>query len=135
MPAVSEKQRKFFGAELARLRSGKKTKTKLSEQELRKFARKGTNHKGGKKMAKHGGPRVVKGKSSHGSHNSLEIQKTEGGFVVVNTETGKTMSGSPHKTREAAQKQLKALQAAAGAGKAEGSAIKSKGKKTTGHLK
>jgi len=33
-PIVSEKQRGFFGAELARRRSGKKTRTKMPEAEL-----------------------------------------------------------------------------------------------------
>ena len=40
MPAVSEKQRRFMGAELARRRKGLKTKTEMSEQELREFAKK-----------------------------------------------------------------------------------------------
>lgn len=40
MPAVSERQRAFMGAELARLRSGKKTRTGMSEEQLRDFARK-----------------------------------------------------------------------------------------------
>ena len=40
MPAVSEKQRKFFGAELSRKRAGKKTKTKMTEKQLREFAHK-----------------------------------------------------------------------------------------------
>ena len=40
MPAVSEKQRQFFGAELARARAGKKTRTGLSIEKLREFARK-----------------------------------------------------------------------------------------------
>jgi len=40
MPAVSEKQRRFMGAELARRREGKRTKTKMSEQQLREFAHK-----------------------------------------------------------------------------------------------
>ena len=40
MPATTEKQRKFMGAELARKRAGKKTKTKMSETELEKFASK-----------------------------------------------------------------------------------------------
>ena len=40
MPAVSEKQRKFMGAELARKRAGKKTKTKIPEHKLREFAKK-----------------------------------------------------------------------------------------------
>ena len=38
MPAVSEKQRRFFGAELARKRKGRKTRTGLSEHKLREFA-------------------------------------------------------------------------------------------------
>ena len=41
MPAKSEKQRKFMGAELARKRAGKKTKTDMSEKQLEDFASKG----------------------------------------------------------------------------------------------
>ena len=40
MPAVSEKQRKFMGAELNRKRAGKKTKTGMSESKLSEFASK-----------------------------------------------------------------------------------------------
>lgn len=40
MPAKTEKQRKFMGAELARKRAGKKTKTGMSEKQLEDFARK-----------------------------------------------------------------------------------------------
>ena len=40
MPAKTEKQRKFFGAELGRKRAGKKTRTSLPEKKLREFARK-----------------------------------------------------------------------------------------------
>ena len=40
MPAKSEKQRKFFGAELARARKGKKTRTKLPEHKLAEYASK-----------------------------------------------------------------------------------------------
>lgn len=40
-PAVSEKQRRFMGAELARKRAGKKTRTGMSEKKLREFASKG----------------------------------------------------------------------------------------------
>lgn len=40
MPAVSEKQRRFLGSELARARAGKATKTKMSVRQLRDFARK-----------------------------------------------------------------------------------------------
>ena len=37
-PAKTPKQRRFFGAELTRRQAGKKTQTKLSGAELRKFA-------------------------------------------------------------------------------------------------
>jgi len=40
MPAKSKKQQRFFGAELARKRAGKRTKTGLSEKKLREHARK-----------------------------------------------------------------------------------------------
>jgi hypothetical protein len=38
-PAVSEKQRRFMGAELARKRAGEQTETGMTEQQLREFAR------------------------------------------------------------------------------------------------
>lgn len=40
MPAKSEKQRKFMGAELARARAGKKTKTGMSATQLKHYAKK-----------------------------------------------------------------------------------------------
>ena len=40
MPAKSEARRRFFGAELARLREGEKTRTGMSEEQLRDFAKK-----------------------------------------------------------------------------------------------
>ena len=40
MPAKTEKQRKFMGAELQRKREGKKTRTDMSESELEKMASK-----------------------------------------------------------------------------------------------
>jgi hypothetical protein len=48
MPARTEKQRKFMGAELARKRAGKKTQTGMSESELEKMASK---PKGSKKKS------------------------------------------------------------------------------------
>ena len=44
MPAVSKKQQKFMGAELARKRAGKKTVTGMSRKQLREFAK--TKRKG-----------------------------------------------------------------------------------------
>jgi hypothetical protein len=52
MPSVSEKQRRFMGAELARKRAGKKTKTKMSEEQLSEFA--STKKLKGKKGRKKG---------------------------------------------------------------------------------
>ena len=40
MPAKTEKQRRFMGAELQRKREGKKTRTGMSEKELKKMASK-----------------------------------------------------------------------------------------------
>jgi len=40
MPAETERQRKFMGAELGRKRRGKKTRTAMSEKQLQDFARK-----------------------------------------------------------------------------------------------
>ena len=39
MPAKSEKQRRFMGAELSRARAGKKTQTGMSEEKLSEFAK------------------------------------------------------------------------------------------------
>ena len=39
MPAKTERQRRFFGAELSRRRAGKKTRTGLSEKKLEEFAK------------------------------------------------------------------------------------------------
>ena len=44
MPAVSQKQQRFMGAELARARAGKKTRTGMSAAKLAEFA--GTPRKG-----------------------------------------------------------------------------------------
>ena len=40
MPAKSEKQRKFMGAELARKREGEKTRTGMTEKQLEEYAKK-----------------------------------------------------------------------------------------------
>lgn len=40
MPSTSSKQQHFMGAELARKRAGKKTKTGMSEMQLSEFASK-----------------------------------------------------------------------------------------------
>ena len=47
MPSTSERQRRFFGAEYARAKKGKRTKTHMSVNQLRDFA-KGPVRKGGR---------------------------------------------------------------------------------------
>jgi hypothetical protein len=44
MPAVSKAQQRFMGADLARARAGKKTRTGMSAKKLKEFA--GTKLKG-----------------------------------------------------------------------------------------
>jgi hypothetical protein len=57
MPATSEKQRKFMGAELGRKRKGESTETGMNEKQLEDFARK----------PKHGGMEYMgKGRKTHG---------------------------------------------------------------------
>jgi len=53
MPATSDKQRRFMGAELARRRAGKATKTKMSESQLSDFASKVKKVKGERDASQH----------------------------------------------------------------------------------
>jgi len=48
MPATSNKQRRYMGAELARLRSGKRTQTGMREKQLSEFASKVKKTRAGK---------------------------------------------------------------------------------------
>ena len=52
MPPKTEKQRRFMGAELARKRAGKKTKTGMTSTQLRHFARKPKGGYTGKKRGR-----------------------------------------------------------------------------------
>ena len=45
MPSVSDRQRRYMGAELARKRAGKKTQTGMSEKQLSEFAGKSVAEK------------------------------------------------------------------------------------------
>jgi len=52
MPAVSKAQQRYMGAELARKRAGRKTRTGMTEEQLRDFA--ATKRKGlPRRIAKH----------------------------------------------------------------------------------
>ena len=52
MPSVSGKQRKFMGAELGRLRAGKRTRTGMSEGQLSDYASFQKFHKARKKYGR-----------------------------------------------------------------------------------
>ena len=52
MPSVSKKQQRFMGAELARKRAGKKTKTGMSAAKLKDFASGPVKKAKGKKKGK-----------------------------------------------------------------------------------
>jgi len=52
MPAVSKKQHGFMGAELRRKRAGKRTKTKMTEEELKEFTSTPSKHLPKKKRKK-----------------------------------------------------------------------------------
>lgn len=52
MPARTRKQQKMMGADLARARKGKKTRTGMSESELEEMARKPKGGYPGKKKRK-----------------------------------------------------------------------------------
>ena len=45
MPSVSEKQRRFFGAEYSRAKKGEKTKTGMSKARIKEFLRLSSNGK------------------------------------------------------------------------------------------
>ena len=66
MPAVSKKQQRFMGAELARKREGKKTKTKMTEKQLEEFA--STKRKG----------LPSKAPKDHSKENAMERKKMMG---------------------------------------------------------
>ena len=51
-PIVSKKQRGFFGAELARKEAGKKTRTKMSQAELKKHLKESKGKKLPSKVVK-----------------------------------------------------------------------------------
>jgi hypothetical protein len=57
MPAESQAQQRFMGAELGRLRAGKSTKTGMSETQLADFARKPKGRTLPQRAARKGGRR------------------------------------------------------------------------------
>ena len=78
-------------------------------------------------MAKHGSG-VGLMKDALRNLNPWKVIQEGDGFFVVQKGTGKKVHDKPHPDREAANKHMAALYAAEGAGKAEGSAVKSKSK-------
>jgi hypothetical protein len=62
MPSVSEKQRRFMGAELSRERAGKRTKTGMSDKQLSEFAS--------------SNPGSQANKDPRGAHGGYEMKKS-----------------------------------------------------------
>lgn len=52
MPAYSERQRRYMGAELGRKRAGKRTETGMSESQLRDYAKKRKNKRSHKRNSR-----------------------------------------------------------------------------------
>lgn len=75
MPAETQKQQMFMGAELARKRAGKKTRTGMTEEQLKDFAstpRKGLPYRA-KKMQRGGVIAVIGKPKDHMTFKQLGI--------------------------------------------------------------
>ena len=72
MPAESEKQRRFMGSELGRLREGKKTRTGMSEEQLEDFAEKPVRKDFFDHMEKTYGFKIEKGGPGSGRKSGAE---------------------------------------------------------------
>jgi len=86
MPAKSNKQRRFMGAELGRLRSGQKTETGMSEEKLSDYASKSMTSEVpvlkliGDYLYKNDGLCRRCGKPKNvGKHSEIEMQDDYGG--------------------------------------------------------
>ena len=83
MPAVSERQRRFMGAELSRKRAGKKTKTGMSESQLEDYA----TMKHGKHMKSHG-------TMTKGGYGDIGAKRQEESVKVGGFKAGSTVKAS-----------------------------------------
>lgn len=93
MPATSEKQRRFMGAELARKRAGKKTRTGMSESQLEDFSMKKPKSympKGGKQSPSGdiGAMRQAECETQKGFKGAGPIVKTASAFKSANLMKG-----------------------------------------------
>jgi hypothetical protein len=118
MPAKTEKQRRFMGAELSRARAGKKTQTGMSEDKLSEFASKSIDKALFKSvdmidayLFKHGhilpcghhaedGDAIDKactmgGCSAMGGSTSYQAQRSTGGSVNTGASEASYWSGRP----------------------------------------
>lgn len=76
MPSVSKRQQRFMGAELGRKRAGKKTRTGMSEKQLKEYAstkRKGLPEK--KKSQDHSEENMMERKKMMGMEKEMPRKK------------------------------------------------------------
>ena len=86
MPATSDRQRRFLGAELARTRAGKRTRTGMSESQLKEFATM-KHGKHGKKMPSHGS-------MTKGNYGDIGVRRQEESVKVGGFKAGSTVKAS-----------------------------------------
>ena len=91
MPAESERQRRFMGAELGRLRSGEATETGMSESQLEDFASSEGLYE--QKMKTKKAPKVVT--SSNTDHTLVKAMRAITNFIGIIEKAAPRSSGKP----------------------------------------
>lgn len=86
MPASSERQRRFMGAELARKRAGMATRTGMSESQLKEFAT--------MKHSKHGKKMKSAGSMTKGCWGDIGVCRQEEAVKVGGFKAGGTVKVS-----------------------------------------
>ena len=86
MPAKTERQRRFFGAELARKRAGQRTKTGMSESQLEDFAT--------MKHGKHMKTMKSYGSMTKGAYGDIGVRRQEESVKVGGFKAGSVVKAS-----------------------------------------
>ena len=86
VPAVSDKQRRFMGTELARKRAGQRTKTGMSESQLEDFAT--------MKHGKHMKTMKSHGSMTKGAYGDIGVRRQEESVKVGGFKAGSTVKAS-----------------------------------------
>ena len=89
MPSVSRAQQRLMGADLARARAGKKTRTGMGEAQLQEYAstpRKGLPARKGQKGKAQEGPHRGKGSTTKATKGHIETHRMPGGQTMRDSE-------------------------------------------------